>query len=217
MAQNYTIDMFAPGNQVQIDMQNIENNLECLRSMFSGLTTPANAITGQAWYDLNKSVLKQHNGTSWIGLMHGDAAQKMWVYRNAAMAGWVVDAAVSDKVLAIKGGAQAYNVNGGGMAGTWSISGVSVGAHTHPITADGAHTHGAGSAAGSGGAGFVRTTTHQEGDSHDGYYWVYAYRTDSPGAFHSHGGATQAATPGATQSGTWRPAAAVGSLQYLDL
>ncbi|EGJ51797.1 hypothetical protein [Desulfocurvibacter africanus] len=206
MAQNYTIDMFAPGNQVQIDMQNIENNLECLRSMFSGLTTPANAITGQAWYDLNKSVLKQHNGTAWIGLMHGDAAQKLWVYRNAAMAGWVVDAAVSDRVLAVKGGTQAYNVNGGEMAGTWTISGLP-GAHTHTISSDGNHRHSRGAITHSAALGYGWVL--DEGGS------VYYAYTDYQGS-HSHGGATSSA--GAiTQNGTWRPAAAVGSLQYLDL
>ncbi|MEG6552405.1 hypothetical protein V6C53_19415, partial [Desulfocurvibacter africanus] len=59
MAQNYTIDMFAPGNQVQIDMQNIEHNLECLRSQFFGLTAPANPLAGMPWYGAGgKDVLR---------------------------------------------------------------------------------------------------------------------------------------------------------------
>ena len=39
--------------------------------------------------------------------------------------------AVTDKVLAVKGGSNAYNVNGGNAAGTFSISVANMPAHTH--------------------------------------------------------------------------------------
>jgi hypothetical protein len=45
---------------------------------------------------------------------------KMYFYQNTAPAGWTYDAAVVDRCLAVKGGTQAYNVNGGNQAGTWT-------------------------------------------------------------------------------------------------
>jgi len=39
--------------------------------------------------------------------------------------------AVTDKVLAVKGGSNAYNVNGGNTGGTFSISVANMPAHTH--------------------------------------------------------------------------------------
>ena len=66
--------------------------------------------------------------------------RKVYLYENTAPTGWSITA-VTDKVLAVKGGAQAYNVNGGNTAGTWTQpshtltsaeSGVP--AHSHPYT-----------------------------------------------------------------------------------
>lgn len=57
--------------------------------------------------------------------------RKMWIYENSAPTGWTALAAIIDRVLAIKGGSEAYNVNGGSQAGDgWEISGITH-AHTH--------------------------------------------------------------------------------------
>ena len=49
--------------------------------------------------------------------VRADKDFKIWLHRNDAAPGFVVDSSVSDKVLAIKGGSDAYDVNGGNTGG----------------------------------------------------------------------------------------------------
>jgi hypothetical protein len=44
----------------------------------------------------------------------------LWLYEDTAPTGWTVVAAAADALLAVKGGAQAYNTNGGTQVGTWT-------------------------------------------------------------------------------------------------
>jgi len=62
------------------------------------------------------------------------SGRKLWLYEDTAPTGWTT-VSVTDTVLAVKGGTQAYNVTGGNTAGTWTVGGLS----------DSGHTHGAGS------------------------------------------------------------------------
>jgi len=62
----------------------------------------------------------------------------MWFYENTAPTGWTVatDLSASDAVVAVKGGSQDYNVNGGNVAGSWlqpshSLTATEIPAHTH--------------------------------------------------------------------------------------
>lgn len=55
------------------------------------------------------------------------SGRKVYLYENAAPTGWTI-VSVTDKVLAVKGGSQAYNVSGGNTAGTWSQPD-----HTHTV------------------------------------------------------------------------------------
>lgn len=73
-----------------------------------------------------------------------------WFYQDTPPTGWTLDATPADAVLAVKGGANAYNANGGTQQGTWTqpnhthgTSGISVDAHTHAGTGTLtlAHTH----------------------------------------------------------------------------
>ncbi|MHC4757102.1 MAG: hypothetical protein ACYTE8_00435 [Planctomycetota bacterium] len=69
------------------------------------------------------------------------AGTKMIFYQDTAPTGWTIDSDPADHLLAIKGGAQAYNANGGTKAGTWdqanhTHTGPS---HTHTM---GTHLHG---------------------------------------------------------------------------
>src|SRR4030042_3666165 len=100
MTQEWSTNFFDGDNVWSTDLQNIENALFPLRSQFSGTTAPANPLQFAPWGDTGKGVLKTYTGSTWNGLMHGDVSQKLWVYRNAALVGWVVDATVSDRVLA---------------------------------------------------------------------------------------------------------------------
>jgi len=60
------------------------------------------------------------------------SGRKLWLYENTAPTGWTI-VAVTDSVLAVKGGFQAYNVTGGQTAGTWTQPN-----HTHTMNT---HNH----------------------------------------------------------------------------
>lgn len=193
MSQTWTDDTYAGGHTAATDLQNIENNFAALKSSFSGAALPANAVDGTIWKDTGKKTWKGYNGASSFGFMHGDANQKIWIYRDTAMDGWVVDTSVTDRVLAIKGGYNAYNISGGSLGGTWTQP-----SHTLTISEIPSHAHRmAGYTAGNVDLGGSGGLLHYGG----------TLNTDSVGGggAHSHGGTT------------YRPAAAVGTLQYLDL
>jgi len=124
MAQDWTDDSYALGNVAQTDLAHMEENFMALKSLFSGVAAPDSEAACQPWFDTAKHVLKvkDDGDVDWIGLMHGDADHKIWVYRNAAMSGWAIVSGLTDKVLAIKGGANDYDINGGNTAGEWDWS-----------------------------------------------------------------------------------------------
>jgi len=70
---------------------------------------------------------------TWVSVSDIPAGTKMYFYQNTAPVGWTIDNAITDGLLAIKGGAAAYNANGGTAQGTWSPTG-----HTHTGPS---HTH----------------------------------------------------------------------------
>ena len=149
------------------------------------------------------------------------AGTKMYFYQDTAPLGWVYVSAVTDGVLAVKGGSQAYNVDGGTGAGSWTISGLS-GSHTHTGPS---HTH------------TGPSHTHSVTIPHSGWSTsidfgaaadlgspvstgevgrVYADRalTTVAGGTGNTGAGGTGNTGGASahpsQNGTWRPAAAIG-------
>jgi len=69
------------------------------------------------------------------------AGTKMWFYQDVAPAGWTLDVAPGDELLAVKGGAEAYNAAGGTVAGTWTVAGLTKDAHTHAFTQPGGHNN----------------------------------------------------------------------------
>ena len=142
--------------------------------------------------------------------MLGNASTIAWFYLNAAPPGWKVLATGADSVLAVSGGSDAYNANGGTQGGTWTwpdytLLEADIPAHTHGETGD--HTHDESqlqSVAGgtssnpvsaNGAAGGTMTTTSDGAHTHTS--------VGSDGA-HSHGGTT------------FRPAASIGKLYQLD-
>ncbi len=204
MTQDFTADCFASGHVAQVDAQNIEDNFTTLRSSSSGGSAPSNPVAFMLWGDTSSGdeCLKRRNDANdaWLGILCGDASHKMWVYRNDTCEGWVIDATVTDRVIALKGGSDAYNVNGGVNAGTWTQPGHVLAASEIP-----AHSH------------------HQR--VHDNYL---AYIGSGSGrrasSLNSSDGTTPLNTADNTGGGnshnhgdTYRPAAAVGTLQYPDL
>lgn len=58
------------------------------------------------------------------------SGRKLYLYENTAPTGWTI-VAVTDKVLAVKGGSNAYNVSGGNAAGSFSMSVAQMPPHSH--------------------------------------------------------------------------------------
>jgi len=210
MAQNYTPNSYQADHIGETDLKAMENNFACLRSMFSGAAGPPNAFAGMTWFDTTNKLLRIRNNDNneWIGVMHGSSAAKLWIYSNSAVDGWAIDGAPpTDAIIVLKGGAQAYNANGGTVAGTWtqpsfSILEAQLAAHTHD--SDGAHSHQIEAYTSGTGAyneylGSVYTMT-------SGYVianGAHTHGSIGSGTAHSHGT-------------SFRPAAALGTLQYPD-
>lgn len=190
MAQTWTDDVFDVGHAYNTDLGNMENNFAALKSLFSGAAQPGSMAACHPWFDTAKHVLKVRNDgdSAWLGLMHGDVNHKLWVYRNAALSGWAVDSGVTDRVLSLKGG-DTYTT-GAATAGSWIIPD-----HTLTVAQVPALSINVASGLDNSGSRVARSGTNTPG--------TQLTATGSGGA-HNHGA-------------TYRPAAAVGTLQYLDL
>lgn len=122
--------------------------------------------------------------------------RKVYLYENVAPTGWSITA-VTDKVLAVKGGTDLYNTTGGTTAGeSWA----NLKAHSHTYTTVIAHTH---------------TSSHMSFDGADGVSMVKGTGSQgwglSTGAGHlttSTGSAS--GTTGGQSTSDVRPTAAVG-------
>jgi hypothetical protein len=145
------------------------------------------------WFDTTNEVLKSRDvgNSSWYTQLQGTASLKFWVYANAAEDGWIVDSSVTDRLLALKGGAT--YLTAGTQAGSWTWP-----SHTLTIAEIPSHRH----APQSGYANFMSTTGSQVGGPGDNYGRMdYTDYVGGDGG-HSHGGTT------------FRPYAAVGTMQY---
>ena len=82
-------------------------------------------------------ILARENALGSITMLVGNGSHKQWVYRNDATPMWVIDATITDSVIALKGGSRSYNVDGGNpdSVASWVISGSSLSGRTD--TADG--------------------------------------------------------------------------------
>lgn len=221
MAQNYTINSYEGNNVGQTDLQNMENNFEVLRSTFSGAAAPANPVSGKQWFDMTKKLPKVRNqaNSEWYGVFCGDANQKILVYRNTAMDGYVIEALDSvDRIIGLKSSAGTYATAGVMNLGSWTLPDYTlleadIPSHVHPntLSSDGAHSHqddmkqnvagGSSSVAVSadGATGGTLTTTTEPNHTHT----ITPVSYGGSGA-HNHGA-------------DYRPRAAVVTIQYLDI
>jgi hypothetical protein len=234
MAQTFYTDCYNKNRNVGTDMDRIETNFSTLKSLFSGTAAPGSNIAGMPWFDTTKKILKIRNqaNSAWLGVLYSPVTDKYWKYVNSAADGWVVDASVTDRVIALKGGTAAYNTTGGNIAGDWTTIYTHTHSHTHSFS--GSHNH--------------QWSKHYNG----GYYQNYNRTWNSVGTLVSvpnisydggsgigpmgvYGGGEQpttyagvgdaytsnTSTAGTTASNAaaasnvgWRAAAAVGTLQY---
>jgi hypothetical protein len=206
MAQTFTEDSFAAGHAGLTDLQNMENNFLALKTLFSGSSAPSNSTGGMPWFDTAKKILKLRDSTNgaWLGVHYSGSASRWWVFAASASDGWVVDSSITDRVVSIRGGTAAWNVTGGSLEGTHTILGLANSTessdHVHYVDN---HTHTFGTINVTVGSSDVTQTP------------VLNSYTTSGAAF--TGGKSTHHTHTIASNGTWRPAAAVGTLQYLDL
>ena len=214
--QTFVDDCFDENHSAYDDLQNMENNFAALKSNFSGISSPANAVAGMDWFDSDNHVNKRYDA-GWLGLMHGDIGQKIWVYRNDSIPGWVIDSSVGDVVIAAKG-AGVYGT-AGQTAGSWVVSGLSH-QHNHQFCKDGGddasnsvYDSGGGLVPVGGGFKYPSTTmvlalslTHEAS--------VNAGSSSQRGLGDSY---TNNDTTPVQCNGLWRVAAAVNTLQVLNI
>ena len=130
------------------------------------------------------------------------AGNAIYAYENTAFTGWTI-VAVTDAVLAVKGGSNAYNVTGGQTAGTWTWPSTTLTEAMIPT-----HTHQVGSRDSD--AGYSTTIGNRE-FVHDYGYSGSGYGVASTTS--EYGGASPAHSHGST---TFRPMAAIGIIISKD-
>lgn len=114
MAQNYSSNCFSTANVIETDMQNVENNFECLRSLFSGSSAPSNPPAGQLWYDTGSSVVKIRYNSSWISWFNC-STQGVVINTGAITSAHIAAGAVDAARLA--SGAALGNIGSSGITG----------------------------------------------------------------------------------------------------
>ena len=203
----YAANTYAGGDVAALNLQQIENNFEYLRTSFAGAAAPADpggGLEGVIWRDTNNSIFRARGDSSWLGIFACDNSGDngvIPVYRNAAIEGWAVDGDITDKVIALKGGAQAYNANGGTTAGSWTLSGITTvneSSHTHTVNSH-AHSIPYNNNGYIGNADPVNLTGGTTGSASPG---------TSGGSAHNHS---------VSHDATDRPAAALCTMQYPDI
>lgn len=219
MTQTWNDDIYAGSHIASTDLQNMENNFASIKSFFSGTTQPSNAVAGMPWFDMTNSILKIRSqaNSSWLGVMIGSAAFKIWAYLNSAEDGWVADGSVTDRVLAIKGGST--YTTGAAVAGSWTgasatLSLAQMPAHSHAIGSNGAHTHTTTPGISYGQFGFDGSYGSALSGSSPNISGSVSLST-SPSHVHSCASAGSSSSHNHGSAG--RPAAATGILTYMSL
>lgn len=212
MSQDWVANLYTTATVGDTTLSNMELMFATLKTSFSGASSPGSPNPGQLWYDTTKKLLKHrdYGDTAWRGVLAGSALLKLWIYANAAQEGWAIDSSVTDRVLALKGGST--YTTGGANAGSWTIGGLTKDAHTHSLSA---HVHSM--------QGHTHTlpTSNEALGQPQANYTLNNTVTGGPSTSNT-GGASPDVTgaqsdAGITSDATWRPAAAVGTLQYPDV
>jgi len=214
MAQSWVSDLYTTTTVIDTTMGDMELMFATLRTNFSGGSAPAQVTAqniGMNWYDTTQKILKVRDSTdaNWRGILAGSASLKMWLYLNTAEEGWAIDSvSATDRVLALKGGST--YVTGGGNAGTWTITGMSVSSHNHQWYK---WESGISKTWASDGSSEITFNTYADKTT-----LALASRHKSQDAYRwNQQSYTKNAASTASGDGAWRPAGAVGTLQYPDV
>jgi hypothetical protein len=129
----YGANTYEGGDVAAVNLQQIENNFEYLRTSFKSSSAPADpggGLEGVVWWDSNKKNFKGRSNSAWRALFSGSSLFKIWAYLDAAEDGWTRDSNPADQVLSLKGGTT-YTTGAQYDKGSWTITGVSVDSHNH--------------------------------------------------------------------------------------
>jgi hypothetical protein len=214
------------GTNLNAILDDIKDGTEYLNlkyQLFTGTTDPVTAANQGVHFVKDGSTTAEpwpHYGAESAGdvtrYLLGGAAFKIWVYANTAQEGWVIDTDdATDRVLAFKGGSDAYNANGGTNAGTWTQPN-----HVHTFTLTTtelpAHVHQMREGDGDlceyptvGGA------SEMSGLPADDPEWTYSSKAALNTA--SAGTGSQGSVDNGATANTYRPAAAIGTMQFPDV
>jgi hypothetical protein len=175
---------------------------------------------------------RKYDNSDWVNVLLGDASQKMWVYRNDCGEGWLIDSSVTDRVIALKAASGAYAVNGGNPSTTGSgwqqpnhthTAGTIGSLHVHQVYNSTGATNSADQIYDSNGIAqditkITKVGGALGGGAHIEYYIVPASGSDDapPDMYTAPAAADTGTTAASATAATYRPAAAVGTLQYPD-
>lgn len=146
MADQHNSNIPALPNQVAEDIPDIKENLEFHKDAFERIIeTWSDSDNSSAKLDtvpgFNDGTYNYEFPTNGVAghsvIMLGDSDTIVWMYLNAAPPGWKVTATGADTVLAVAGGAAAYNDDGGKAGGSFSILTANIEAHSHTLTVQG--------------------------------------------------------------------------------
>ena len=172
----------------------------------------------------NDSDILNHEGR--IAALENDleapTGTKLYFYSDTPPAGWTYDSGVTDRILSVKGGSDAYNVSGGSQAGSWTQPNHAL------ITSElAAHTHGSGNTGSGGGHGhtFGGATPRYGSSGSDGTFGIvlsggsatsYSSVTINSSAGHTHTINSEGGGGSHNHGTTYRPYGAVGIIATKD-
>jgi hypothetical protein len=197
-------DILEQDEDLAADISTLEDIIEAITNCTVGVDDPADfkvdalssyPVVSNGLNDGTQNIAFPTNNMSACKFMTGDSNTILWMYLNTAPPGWKVSTTGADRVLGIAGGSLSYNVDGGNLAGSWTLPN-----HTLIINEIPSHTHGIRLRGDHGSIDYKGN--HRlpvEGYS----YNAYVMQPVGGGAAHNHGS-------------TFRPAAAVGKLFQLD-
>ena len=140
MSQSYSSNCFSTANVIETDMQNVENNFDALRSLFSGSSAPTSPDAGQLWYDTGSSSVKIRYNSSWVEWwdMDGQCVAAGKVGTDSLASGAVTDA----KVTSVGGSKITAGSIPSGKFQAGAIAGADIADGTIPRAKIGAYTAG---------------------------------------------------------------------------
>lgn len=86
MSQDWDDDVYAAGSEVLLNMQQIEDNLACLKTCFSGAAAPSVTLAaGMFWLDTTNKLLKQYNGSTWVTIYNYNTGRLIMLPTDATI------------------------------------------------------------------------------------------------------------------------------------